>query len=95
MKTRILLLCGALALTAGLSGCGATVGALVDTSKKWTAKLTGADDPKNTGLLARAGRLQNEGTDAVAGAVGIKTEPVATPEPAASAAESSTTPPKQ
>ncbi|MBP9728332.1 MAG: hypothetical protein KBD27_03060 [Candidatus Moranbacteria bacterium] len=78
MKSRIWLLCGALALTAGLSGCGATLGGLVDTSKRWTAKLTGADDPNNTGALATMGRMQNAGTDAVAGAVGIKTEPVAT-----------------
>ena len=91
MKKRVLLLCGALAITTALCGCAT----IIETSKSMVSKLTGADDPKNTGLLARAGRLQNEGTDAVAGAVGIKTEPVATPEPAASAAESSTAPPKQ
>ena len=39
-----------------------------------TAKLTGADDPNNTSALAQAGRMQNAGTDAVAGVAGVRTE---------------------
>lgn len=56
-----------------LCGCGA-VSSVVETSKRVTAKLTGADDPNNTGLLAQAGRMQNAGTDAVANAAGVKTD---------------------
>lgn len=74
MKKRVLLLCGALAVVTTLYGCAS----IIETSKSMVSKLTGADDPNNKGLLARAGRLQNEGTDAVAGAVGIKTEAVVT-----------------
>lgn len=91
MKTRSLLLCGALAIASGLSGCGA-----IEISKRMVNKFTGADDSSNTGALARAGRMQNNNTDTLAGAVGVKTEaaapapealvappPVAAPEPAA------------
>lgn len=68
-SNRLLLLCGALAVVTALGGCAS----VVETSKYWTARLTGADDPNNTGLLARAGRLQNEGTDAAAALVaGVK-----------------------
>lgn len=65
---------GTLALAINLGACSA-LSNLVDTSKRWTAKLTGADDPSNTSALAQAGRLQNAGTDAVAGVAGIKTDP--------------------
>ena len=37
-------------------------------------RLTGAGDPNNTSALAQAGRMQNAGTDAVAGVAGAKTE---------------------
>lgn len=47
---------------------------LVDTSKKMTSKLTGADDPNNASTLAQAGRLQNSGTDVVAGAADAKSD---------------------
>lgn len=67
-SNRLLLLCGALAVVTALGGCAS----VVETSKYWTARLTGADDPNNTGLLARAGRLQNEGTDAAALVAGVK-----------------------
>lgn len=74
----------ALALAATLSalvGCSA-VSSVVETSKRWTAKLTGADDPNNTSALAQAGRLQNAGTDAVAGAAGVKPPTAAASAPA-------------
>lgn len=74
-KTRSLLLCGALAVVFGLTGCGA-----IEISKRMVNKLTGADDPNKTGLMATAGRMQNNNTDTLAGAVGVKTE-VATPAP--------------
>lgn len=51
-----------------LSSCAA----IANKSMEWTARLTGADDPNNTGLLARAGRLQNQGTAMLAGAVGVQ-----------------------
>ena len=83
----------ALALTAMLIGCGAVSG-IVETSKKLTATLTGADDPNNTSALAQAGRMQNAGTDAVAGVIGVKpapaeTQPIptTTPAPVVGAAE--------
>lgn len=72
LRTISLLVCGSLALA--LAGCGA-ISSIVDTSKKLTAKLTGADDPNNTSALAQAGRMQNAGTDAVAGVAGVKTDP--------------------
>lgn len=65
--------CVALALATSLGGCGA-VSSLVETSKSITAKLTGADDPNNTSALAQAGRMQNAGTDAVAGVAGVKSD---------------------
>ncbi len=74
--------CAMLALAISLSGCGA-VSSLVETSKKMTAKLTGADDPNNTSALAQAGRMQNAGTDAVAGVAGVKSDAApATTQPA-------------
>lgn len=80
MKSRIWLLCGALAVVFGLSGC-ALVTKSMELGKSFTAKLTGTDDPNNTSALAKMGRLQNDLTDQAAGAVGMKsadaTPPVA------------------
>lgn len=77
-STRILLLCGASLVVVSLSGCFAT---LANTSMKAVSTLTGADDPNKKGLLATAGRWQNAGTAAVAGAVGVKTDPALVPVP--------------
>lgn len=71
MKTRSLLLCGALAVVFSLSGC-ALVTKSMELGKSFTAKLTGADDPNNTSALAKMGRLQNDLTDQAAGVVGLK-----------------------
>lgn len=88
MKSRIWLPCGALVAAIALSGCSA-VGSLVQAGKNAVGGLTGANNPNDTSVLANMGRMQNAGTDAVAGAVGIKTDsaapeapaPVATPAP--------------
>ncbi|MBL8343668.1 MAG: peptidoglycan-binding protein [Rubrivivax sp.] len=79
LRTRLARGSAVLALGLLLSSCAA----IANKSMEWTAKLTGADDPNNTGLLARAGRLQNQGTAMVAGAVGVQ---VNQPAGAASAA---------
>jgi hypothetical protein len=76
--SRIWLLCGALAASFALSGCIATM-----TAKSMGAvnALTGANDPNETGFLATAGRWQNAGTAAVAGAVGVEVDPALTAVP--------------
>lgn len=81
-KSRIVLL-GALVSLLSLTGCG-TFSGLVDTGKAWTAKLTGADDPNNKGLMATAGRANIAGIDAAAEVAGVK--PEAAPAPAATPA---------
>ncbi len=78
MKSRIWLLCGALAVTFSLSGC-ALVTKSMELGKSFTAKLTGADDPNNTSALAKMGRLQNDLTDQAAGVVGMKSADSAPP----------------
>jgi len=82
-KSRTLLLLGAFAIMTSLCGCMAT---MIQTSKDWTAQLTGAKDPNNTSLTAQAGRLEIAGTNLAAQAVGIETKsPVIEAAPAAAA----------
>ncbi len=88
MKSRIWLLCGALAVVFDLSGC-ALVTKSMEYSKSFTAKLTGADDSNNTSKLASFGRLSNDFTDKGASLVGLK--PADSAPPVALASETAPT----
>lgn len=80
MKSRIWLLCGALAVATSLSGC---IGTMVQKTVEWgnnlTRSATGADDPNNNSAMARAGRMSVDNTNTALGAVGMKPADAAPP----------------